>query len=494
MANDLTPPDLQTAGAAQPPTDPQSLVGALRAGGSPPAGLMEALRPPQMTPGMMLAAAASQGLDPTRINPVQQQQNIQYQQQMEQVQMLQRQQNIQQEREFRKNEAAFSVLGKIVSDPNTTDATVKALMPQFQKAAKMYAGVDLPPSMATGALKPGDVDEIRKRIIAGYDEPTILAMYPRATPQDFQRIKTLPTDKRAMEYLGFKSDDAIKLEGLNIKIKEAELAEKQIPELKGDPKTTQRAIALHQQLFKQGFMEGTPETRGKAITQAILQQRQEHIEDVMKVERLKEQLALARQGGKPIAESTAVYVDKAGNVAPTNLTESQAAKAGYFKITPREFETVNQSQQAFTILQNLKTTVDRMKTEHLFVESEGLSGLLQEGTIAYKRRLGNPKVEKELLRNFESQKSQMVILLRQLGDKGVRALGAMAPAMDSLQPSAGAEAVESIMGNIESEIRALGVKSRTPDAYSTMPTLFPSPGIKGPLGIPAPPEGFKEVK
>ena len=124
--NDLTPPDLQTAGAAQPPTDPQSLVGALRAGGSPPAGLMEALRPPQMTPGMMLAAAAAQGLDPTRINPVQQQQNIQVQQQLQQAQLIQQVQQRKQDLEMRKATQFVPLFNDLIKSDSAAGRVVGA--------------------------------------------------------------------------------------------------------------------------------------------------------------------------------------------------------------------------------------------------------------------------------------------------------------------------------------------------------------------------------
>lgn len=90
MAEEYTPVDLISAGGAAPPANPQSMQDAMRGGGSPPAGLMAALQPPTMTPASQAAYAAVAGLNPTGVNPLDRQMNVQHEIQMQQAQLIQR--------------------------------------------------------------------------------------------------------------------------------------------------------------------------------------------------------------------------------------------------------------------------------------------------------------------------------------------------------------------------------------------------------------------
>ena len=212
MPNDQTPVDMQTAGGMAPPPDAQSLVGMLRSGGSPPAGLMEAMRPPTMTPATMFASAVTGGLNPGAPNPMVQQQNEQQRMQMQQAQLIEKVQARRQQEAMQRDQY-LDGLTDILIKSNDPDAR---LVGWTNKAKRMQQfGIQLPPtvlqSLSRGDLSMDSLEKATLYLGAGIDE----AMLPRL-------VKGIGADQMPFIKRLAESDDMRKKMGLRTKQEDAE--------------------------------------------------------------------------------------------------------------------------------------------------------------------------------------------------------------------------------------------------------------------------------
>lgn len=514
-------PDLQSAGLP-PEQGNDSLMQALQAvsGSVPTEAIAQLMAPPSL--GQRIAQAAAGGVafmrgQPNPVTPILQQQqeqnigilnilqkmqdrqdlNVYRTDEMRHRRALEEQnkavlENTKLNQQRQANLTQFNVLKGLMDDARTPPSARANLQPQFAAALSKTSGIpidQIPTTLTQPDIKQDQKLGVWRDLADGLPPETILKNNPWLAPEDLPKYAATANNDTVRKQLGMPTAAEQKEQDLKIKGLEADLLEKQYPELRLDPKTGAAVLMKVRSLYPdQTYKDLTPQQQSVAYKSVILEQRQSVIDQEVAKERarasvemafLPQKLALQKAAGieaklnTPIAESTAMYVDKTGNPAPSNLTEGEAIRKGFFKITPKEYDALNTGQQAMLILENMKHTVEEMKKEHLFVERAGLGGLLQAGRIGVQKQMGDPEGSKRLLTNFESQKAQMVILLRLLGEKGVRALGAMTPAMDALNPARGAPATESVLSNIESEIRVLGQNTRTPDAFSGTPTVFP---------------------
>lgn len=484
----LPPADQVSAGGAPAPADSQAIVEALRSGGTMPGAALANLQqpPPQqyalplanigsaIGSGGLAAMGGRPGTNPYLTGLDDQQRSLFYQQLH-----AQQEQDRRTDRAFAQNKTLLTI-EKGVLDSLEEGPLKDKLAQQYAQRLSQFTGNPLLGGVGAAlATKKLSTEQLNGVLMDGAQkmDPQLIAMRRQIPVDKVQQILSL--DPKYLERLGADDARTLKSKALDLQIKEATLAEKTFPELKKDPMLTTTVLSAHRQLTGgKDYTEGTDESRAAAYRMGVLQQRKDELAKFEQEQAIKFKYNLALQqakptaSDKPIGEGALIFVDKAGNPADPMLTKEEAVKKGYFAITPKELDGVTTAQQAMTILENLKVTADEMKQRGLFVERKGPMGLVDQLKIGSKRYMGDPETDKRLIGTWDSQKAQMVILLRQLGDKGVRALGAMSPAMDALNTNMGYHSVDAVLGQIESEARSLFAKSRTPNALDSTPTVF----------------------
>jgi hypothetical protein len=511
----IRPPDQISAGGAAPAPDQGGIIDALRSRGPMPQQALAQMAPPPglnagsaFGSGVLSAIGGQPGANPYLAQQGQQQKDTFYQalnvQREQRAQQAQKDQRA--DRLFSQNQASMKMMKDVLEDlPEgpARDQIAKVYAQKFSDFSgdAMGGGAGsgggppmgqgpfpgrvkvgpLAAALATKKVTPEQIDGIINDAGDKVD-PKLIALH-RGVPEDKVR-EIIAMDPKAVERAGASSAEARRTKFVEGQIKEAQLAEKQHPELAKDPILAKSVLAIHRQMFGGApYAEGDDKSQAAAYRQAVLQQRRDELAQFRQEAEIKATFgAKAAANAKPIGEMPMIFVDKAGNPADPLLTKAEAVQRGYFAITPKEYEGMNAAQQAMVILQNLRHTEEEMKKEHLFVEHSGVRSLSDQLSIGARRHFGDPETSKRLLGTWDSQKAQMVILLRQLGDKGVRALGAMAPAMEALNTNMGSGSVEDVLGQIESEARSQANKSRMPDAFNEVPTVFKRPG-----GVPGAP-------
>jgi len=402
-------------------------------------------------------------------------------------------QNLQREQDLKKNELALTTMRGVLDNPLTTPATLAIVGPQYAAQMKKTFGVDLPPTVVQRTMDSKEQDNVLMDLQNGLPPELILKNHPAMTPEDLQAFTAIKDNPTVLERLKLKSPQereklALEIRGLN-----ADLLEKEHPELRLDPKIGAAALMKAQVLYPgQQYRDLPEDVRGRVYSMTVLEHRQQVLADErakaemqanVQLSKLPAQLAMhnaaalsldqAKKNLVTVGDSKNYYMNTKGDLAPTDLTVPEAVKAGYNMIDQKTAEALVTGQQAMVMLSNIKDTVKEMKDAGLFVTKSGLPGLFQQGTIAYKSHYGDPETAKRLLGNLEAQKGEMISLMRSLGEKGVRAMSGLLPAMDILNPSKGAPAIEQFLGNIESALRIVAERSKAPQAYDAVPTLFP---------------------
>jgi hypothetical protein len=538
-------PDQQGAGVVNPPTmTPYSLLnvlGGMGGGAAPPPpppglppapppglggggmGSLLSMLPPPVSQASVYAQALSGGISAMRGTPDPVQAIVHQQQQQQNVisgmlMKMQEQQDLNnyrktlvadRDREFRlqtdkfaeaktqaalkKNEAALVTMQGVLDNPNTPPAAVAILGPQYAAKMKETFGVDVPNAISQRVMKGDEQDQVLMQIHEGLPPEIILKNHPSLTPEDLQSFTGIKDNPAVLERLKLKSPQDREEQSLRIRGLNADLLEKEHPELRLDPKTGAAVLMKAQTMYpNQTYADLTPEVRGRLYAQTVLEQQAQTLamerakaetQASVALAKLPQELAMRGQAAlsleqqkqqlKTVGDSKEYYVDAKGNLAPSDMTIPEARRAGFNVTTQVQMEALKTGQQAMLILSNIKDTVNEMKDEKLFVSKSGLPGMVQQGIIAAQGKYGDPEVSKRLLANFESQKGHIIILMRLLGEKGIRAMAGMLPAMEQLSPAKGAPAVEQFLGNLESELRILGVNSKAPEAMDSMPMLFP---------------------
>lgn len=354
----IRPPDQVSAGATPEAPDQAGIVNALRSLGPPPQAALQNIMQPMPGPNMGSAfgSGALAGLagQPGQNPYLQQQQHSQSSLFYQQLNM-QREQDRRADRAFKQNEATLEI-EKGLLDTLPDSPLRNRLAEGYAKKVGQYTGNpligQLGAAIATKKLSPDDVNGILMDGAQKMDPQLIALRHPNVPVQRIQQI--LQTDPKTLERIGADSESARKSKLLDQQIKEATLAEKNHPELKGDAKTVQAMIALHRKLYGKDYMEGDSQTQAKAYELAHAQS----LAEEEKMLRLKSQL--------DVSKAIEIATIKASVVQQKPLTPMQKTKA---------IEPISRARNTMGAVQKLEQIVDSMP-EDVFPKGEDMASQL----------------------------------------------------------------------------------------------------------------------
>lgn len=246
MEDQVTPPDMQVAGAASPPQDTQGLIGAMRSQGSIPSNLMESLRSPRAA----FAMAAAGGMNPGQPNPVFQQGMQLQNQQMQQYEMIQKQKERKAKQEMEKNKTTNSILEKLLFGDNAVENedTRNILAKQYASGLSSAMGQPLPSGVVNSWTKGGpsnksqveiattlagaevESDPQSKQILEAQAKRTFLAHGGKE--QEWEQTKKLLTNPIYRESAKIPSQDSLVARHYDAETKRLSVWSSQNPEWK----------------------------------------------------------------------------------------------------------------------------------------------------------------------------------------------------------------------------------------------------------------------
>lgn len=540
--NDQTPKpaDQLSAGGTAQPANPGSIIDALRSRGAAPqtaidnmlspraGGLLGLVPPPPMPPVNLGLAIGSGSLAAMPGGPGGNPYLAQQQQQVDagyrQREQMQRWQDEQQARQDRLTEQAFErdkftlqieagVLDKM--DPSS---------PLYPKVAGEYAQHlskltrnptygQLGAAIATKELTTTQIDSIRMDG-AKHMDPELIAIRNRVPVDRVKKI--LAMDPANLERLGAADAQELQEKTWEHKKKQDAAFKQDFPEFVG--KDGEALMGAVQKLFgKVALRDATDEDklriRNELIPQArraLLAQEGERVLDTDSVlwtnakgqhpspkmtnyeaaDRgfYPDQTALATRkgsagGGKLVGEMNATYVDERGNPAPSDLPVSEVGKRGYNELKGNEQSLLPTYKSGSQMLVNLAETTRLLRDAGGLRTAGGARGVWQRGVLGYEKYAGDPAGVGGLLTTWDGQKSQLISLFRQLGEKGNIAAKMMIPQLEAMNPTAGYEAISRQLKMIESELRAQVVKSKYPKLFEDVPTVGAT--LNSPAGTPS---------
>lgn len=164
------------------------------------------------------------------------------------------------------------------------------------------------------------------------------------------------------------------------------------------------------------------------------------------------------KGPKKVGEvANKKYVDATGRPAPAEMTEGEAVLNGYRAIDLPTFRQFPSFRQSMKILENISTTIDRLNKKDKLVQWKGDEGRLdyqidalgQVVNLKWRKLARDPD-----LRLAQAQTSQMISAMRNLGDKGVRAIQAFEGAMGLMEAGAAPySTIRDFLQMLDSEMR-----------------------------------------
>lgn len=193
----------------------------------------------------------------------------------------------------------------------------------------------------------------------------------------------------------------------------------------------------------------------------------------------------AGKGGPPtiVDKANEVWMYPDGRVmsdvdGPISTKEAKAL--GGRPITTRTAENVSAGQQALVMLKNLADVVDRLQAQGKLLDAQGLEALWDRATKQWKGYSGDPD-----LAELQGYGSDLIIIARQLGEKGVRAIQAYEGMLGLFGTGrAPYSAIRNYLKtNLDQALRA-GVPKQVPGAYD--PTKFPGATLMGAAGEAVP--------
>ena len=118
--------------------------------------------------------------------------------------------------------------------------------------------------------------------------------------------------------------------------------------------------------------------------------------------------------------------------------------------------------QAITMLGNLMATTRQLRDSGGFRTSSGVTGVYERAKLAAQQQFGDPAGVGGLLSTWAGQKSELISLYRQLGEKGNIAAKVLVPQLDALTPATGFTASARMLGYMKEQLLANVKESRVP--------------------------------
>jgi hypothetical protein len=145
------------------------------------------------------------------------------------------------------------------------------------------------------------------------------------------------------------------------------------------------------------------------------------------------------------------------------MKEQEAVRAGYRAVPPAVAEQIRTGRQSLAILNNVVALADKLAKEGKFVKIAGLGGVIEGQILKYKTWAKDPD-----LSQWQAESTQLISVLRNLGDKGVRAIGAFEGATNLINSGAPYHAVKQFLEQLDNEVRS-GAPLQAPQAYDNIP-------------------------
>lgn len=347
----VRPPDQVASGGMPAPPDTGGMVDALRSGGTPPAALSNIMQPPVYPQANVGSAIGSGGLSAMGGHPganpylsglQQQQTSLFYQQLNQQYQALavEKQRAAEEDRAFRKN-ATLMTIEKGVLDSLPEGPLRAQVAGSYAKKLSQITGNplygDLGAALATKKISVEDVNGIMQDGAQKMDPQLIALRHPNVPPQKIQQI--LQSDPKTLERLGADSDRVRQDKIVDSQIKQATLAEKQHPELKGDAKLVHSMLAAHLTATGKDYTQGTPESQAAAYHLAKTESE------------AREEKLIQMKSQADLAKAIELAQIRASITAQKPLTPMQKTKA---------IEPLARARGTMTAIDKLESIVDQM--------------------------------------------------------------------------------------------------------------------------------------
>jgi hypothetical protein len=479
---------------------------------------MEALRPPTLTPASQLAYAATAGLNPTGINPIDRQQNIQQEMAMQQVQLIQRAQEHAQQQMMQKQNAARGVLSDALFGPNATEdpAAREVFARQHAAILGQIAGQPVPQSVIDQWKTGGPNQRSQRRlaeIISAADiatDPDIKAQTTKQAQDYFLQHGGTPEDwpqtQRLMSSPAFLADQKLPSQDSLAKIHaETEAARSktwftknsQFASVKGQEQAPGYAAE-----FAQNVLHQDPTTLDPSNPDDL--KKMQAMLGYVKIQILKQQQSedqrkqAEKQAESDIQQAREIAVNKAKldnkNEAPMTLPQKMAFNKDLEKAGSRVMLLQNVDQ----ILQDLPA----LKAAGLLPTGESVTDTLMPWIARNTSKKNNT-----LWTNFELNWAPLVIgqidrnLKDEKGQKSIQAFGSVFKVGANPPP---AEALDRYLRFVRNQIIEAGqrdvqnkIQMRYPgEAIDTLKGVYEPFGATGPLSggnLPPPPPGSRAI-
>ena len=223
------------------------------------------------------------------------------------------------------------------------------------------------------------------------------------------------------------------------------------------PYTFDQLVAISQDPSK------TPQERATAIAQA----------KAIQAARIEEAVAKRPEKVEPtVGETGHPWVNKNGDYADESWgARTEAPQKGYFRMSPKEENILQQTPRALTMVGNLMETARQMNKLGGCRESGGPMGLYERARIAGTKEFGDPAGLGGLLSLWEGQRSQLISIFRALDEKGNLPRGITMPQLEAMSPAKGFTATANMLGLLKGELLQATRSSRFPGLEAKFPEV-----------------------
>ena len=187
-------------------------------------------------------------------------------------------------------------------------------------------------------------------------------------------------------------------------------------------------------------------------------------------------LQSAEEGKKTVGEASDPYLNDAGDAAPPAMTTTDAIHKGYFRADAREIVSVSAYPQAIQTIRNIADTLREVRDLGGFRTQSGIGGAFQRMVkIPAQRFAGDPLGISGKLNLLEGQKTELIQVLRTLGEKGNIPAKVLVPQLSAVSPEAGMLSSMEMLKKIEAQLVA-GIKqtrlAKLADRVSGLPEML----------------------
>jgi hypothetical protein len=179
--------------------------------------------------------------------------------------------------------------------------------------------------------------------------------------------------------------------------------------------------------------------------------------------------AAARQAGETIADKPGIvwlYADGRPMLDQDGpISTAEAKQRGGRPVSPKVASDVSAGQQGLVMLKNMADVVDRLQRNGKLQQATGLEALWDRANLRWMGYSADPD-----LAELQGYSSDLIIIARNLGEKGVRAIQAYEGMLSLIATGrAPYTAIKNYMkNNLDSALRA-GVPKQVPNAYKAFP-------------------------